>query len=158
MCTVKVKMTPEHKCSKKAYPLCAVVNEEEEAVVSVVCEGCVAQLGGCKHAVAFLAWLHRRSEEAAVTSTTCYWRKSVLSSVGRGLKFMKTSEMGKKAVQQLPASDGSAREEFAELCASKDIETQLTAYTSPIASIKKLSIHYLHAAFKNSGVSIYITI
>lgn len=38
--------------------------------------------GGCKHQVAFLLWLHRRSEEPSVTSKECYWKKSSLSSVG----------------------------------------------------------------------------
>lgn len=39
-------------------------------------------LGGCKHAVALLFWLHRRSEEPPTTSTVCYWKKSELSKVG----------------------------------------------------------------------------
>ncbi|KAL4718156.1 hypothetical protein ACJJTC_003371 [Scirpophaga incertulas] len=29
---------------------------------------CPASLGGCKHAVAFLMWVHRRSEEPSCTS------------------------------------------------------------------------------------------
>ncbi|KAJ8975149.1 hypothetical protein NQ317_012426 [Molorchus minor] len=36
--------------------------------------------GGCRHGVAFLLWLHRRSE--SVTSAECYWKKSALSKVG----------------------------------------------------------------------------
>ena len=40
-------------------------------------------LGHCKHAVAFLFWLHRRSEEPSVTSQTCYWKCSALSRVGK---------------------------------------------------------------------------
>ncbi|KAG8175683.1 hypothetical protein JTE90_010158 [Oedothorax gibbosus] len=100
-------------------------------------------------------WHGYSAEDAAVTSTTCYWRKSELSSVGRGLKFMKTSESGKKAVRHLPASDGSAREEFTELYASKGIfDTQLTAYTSPVVGIKELPLHYLHSAHKNTGAVI----
>lgn len=38
-------------------------------------------VGGCKHGVAFLFWLHRRSSEPSVTSTKCYWRKAKLSKV-----------------------------------------------------------------------------
>lgn len=39
-------------------------------------------LGGCKHRVAFIMWLHRRSEEPSPTEVTSYWKKSVLSSAG----------------------------------------------------------------------------
>ena len=37
--------------------------------------------GYCKHAVAFLGWLQRRSLEKSVTSTTSYWKKARLSNV-----------------------------------------------------------------------------
>lgn len=45
-------------------------------------------IGGCKHATAFLFWLHRRSEEPAVTSQVCYWRGSEMTKVGRKLKSL----------------------------------------------------------------------
>lgn len=49
--------------------------------------------GGCKHAIAFLMWIHRRSEDPAPTSVECYWKKSKLSSVGSTLKFVKSSDI-----------------------------------------------------------------
>ncbi|GBP54758.1 hypothetical protein EVAR_90042_1 [Eumeta japonica] len=78
-CTVKCKICPEHKVHAKLYGCTLVVDEENEVVLSVQCEDCVASQGGCKHAIAFLMWLHRRSEEPSCTSVECYWKKSKLS-------------------------------------------------------------------------------
>lgn len=44
-----------------------IVNEEEEKIKSALCEDCPAAAGGRKHAIAFLFWLHHRSEEPACT-------------------------------------------------------------------------------------------
>ncbi|GBM65843.1 hypothetical protein AVEN_12897-1 [Araneus ventricosus] len=60
--TVKAIVTPEHKISNKGYGITVICNEEDEVVLSALCDSCAASLGGCKHAIAFLAWLHRRSE------------------------------------------------------------------------------------------------
>ncbi|CAG9761284.1 unnamed protein product [Ceutorhynchus assimilis] len=79
ICTVKAKITPEHKVRNVAYRLQAVNNEEDEEVLSCECLDCPASAGGCKHGVAFLLWLHRRSEEPSVTSVECYWKKSKLA-------------------------------------------------------------------------------
>ncbi|GBP90081.1 hypothetical protein EVAR_27069_1 [Eumeta japonica] len=79
-CTVKCKICPEHKVHAKLYGCTLVVDEENEVVLSVQCEDCVASQGGCKHAIAFLMWLHRRSEEPSCTSVECYWKKSKLQS------------------------------------------------------------------------------
>ena len=38
-------------------------------------------LGGCKHAIAFIMWLHEKSNTPAPTQTECYWRKPKLSRV-----------------------------------------------------------------------------
>ncbi|GBP09593.1 hypothetical protein EVAR_76585_1 [Eumeta japonica] len=62
---------------------------------SVQCEDCVASQGGCKHAIAFLMWLHRRSEEPSCTSVECYWKKSKLSRVGSSMKYMTAKELSK---------------------------------------------------------------
>lgn len=45
VCTVKAKITPEHKIHKKAYNVCAVINEREEEVVSCTCLDCPASEG-----------------------------------------------------------------------------------------------------------------
>jgi hypothetical protein len=53
--------------------------------------------GGCKHAVAFLGWLHRRSEEPSPTSTICYWKKCALSSIGSTLTLVKCEALGQQS-------------------------------------------------------------
>lgn len=92
------KITPEHKIKKKAYAVKVVVDEKEESITSGECLDCVAAqgnvlpkliqiilikshciIGGCKHCVAFILWMHRRSEEPAITSTKCYWQGSKLA-------------------------------------------------------------------------------
>ncbi|KAJ8896602.1 hypothetical protein PR048_001946, partial [Dryococelus australis] len=65
-----------------------VVDTATETVLSVTCEDCPASQGGCKHGVGFLMLVHRRSEEPSPTSVECYWKKSVLSSVGSSIKFV----------------------------------------------------------------------
>ncbi|KAL1446238.1 hypothetical protein WDU94_003678 [Cyamophila willieti] len=85
LCTIKAKITPEHRLGEKAYNVVCVINEEKdkEEILQADCESCPASQGGCKHRVAFVMWLHRRFEEPSPTEVTSYWKKSVLSSSGR---------------------------------------------------------------------------
>lgn len=61
--------------------------------MSVQCHDCVASQGGCKHAIAFLMWVHRRSEEPSCTSLECYWKKSKLSRVDTTLKYITAQDL-----------------------------------------------------------------
>lgn len=72
LCYLKAKITPEHRINNKNYNVSYEINESEKEVIKVICDDCVASQGGCKHAVAFLMWLHRRSEEPSPTETVCY--------------------------------------------------------------------------------------
>lgn len=72
------------------------VDEKNGLILSAKCHDCAASEGGCKHAVAFLMWVHRRSEEPACTSVECYWRKAKLSKIGTSLKFILAREMTRK--------------------------------------------------------------
>lgn len=87
-CTVKAKICPEHKIHNKAYAVTVVIDEtEDNEVIDIAkCHDCVASKGGCKHAVAVVAWLHRRSEEPACTDVDCYWKKNALSQVGASVR------------------------------------------------------------------------
>ncbi|KAI4471882.1 hypothetical protein MML48_1g19446 [Holotrichia oblita] len=87
ICIVNARIAPEHKIHSKQYKVSAVINETEEDVISCECIDCAAAEGGCKHAVVFLMWLHRRSEEVEVTSTTCYWKRPALAEVGQSTKY-----------------------------------------------------------------------
>ncbi|XP_063893189.1 uncharacterized protein LOC135117617 [Helicoverpa armigera] len=103
LCVVKSKICPEHKFHGKLYGVTLVVDEVNETVVSVDCHDCVASQGGCKHAVAFLMWVHRRSEEPSVTSVECYWMKSKLSKVGTTIKYMTAKDLS-DAKPSLPSN------------------------------------------------------
>lgn len=81
-----------------------VVNENDKEIVSCECHDCAASAGGCKHAVAFLMWAHRRSEEPSCTSVECYWKKPTLSKVGTTLKYITVQQMCKKEVPHRPSS------------------------------------------------------
>lgn len=45
ICTVRAKITPEHKVVKKTYEVRAVINEQEEDVVSCKCLDYAASAG-----------------------------------------------------------------------------------------------------------------
>ncbi|CAG9762581.1 unnamed protein product [Ceutorhynchus assimilis] len=72
MCTVQGRICPEHKVRSKPYTVKCLVDEKDRVVEKVDCMDCAASAGGCKHSVAFLMWLHRRSEEPAPTAVSCY--------------------------------------------------------------------------------------
>ncbi|XP_050671060.1 uncharacterized protein LOC126969572 isoform X1 [Leptidea sinapis] len=112
LCTIKAKICPEHKVHAKLYGVSLVVDEQEETVKSVECHDCVASQGGCKHTMAFLMWVHRRSEDPSCTSIECYWRKSKLSRVGSTLKYITATELSKGS-PSLP-SDTEVFEKFVE--------------------------------------------
>lgn len=92
ICLIKRKITPEHNVRSKQYNVSVTVDEgtdeEDGNIVEVVCHDCAAFAGGCNHTVAFLMWLHRRSEEPSPTETTCYWKRSKMSKIGTALKFI----------------------------------------------------------------------
>ncbi|GBP91591.1 hypothetical protein EVAR_54560_1 [Eumeta japonica] len=77
ICTVKCRVCPEHKVRSKPYTVTIIVDEKNSVIISSQCHDCAASAGGCKHAVAFLMWLHRRSEEPSCTQVQCYWKKLV---------------------------------------------------------------------------------
>ncbi|KAF5282428.1 hypothetical protein FQA39_LY17543 [Lamprigera yunnana] len=93
ICTVKCKICPEHKVHAKLYGVTLTVDEDEEKVTSVQCHDCVAAQGGCKHAIALLMWIHRRSGEPSCTEVQCYWLKFKLSRVGTTLKFITAKDL-----------------------------------------------------------------
>ncbi|CAH2098027.1 unnamed protein product [Euphydryas editha] len=120
ICTVKCRVCPEHKVRSKPYTVTLIVDEKNSIVISSQCHDCAASAGGCKHAVAFLMWLHRRSEEPSCTQIECYWKKSKLSKVGTTLKFITSKELAKG--QASTSSDASVFEKFVEQATGKGIQ------------------------------------
>lgn len=120
---MKCKITPEHKVRNKPYRIEAKISEAEETILYCKCLDCPASKGeffiiqdlckvllsicfnfsgGCKDSVAFILWLHRRSEEPSVTSVECYWKVSKLSKVGSTTKFITLGDLASKNVPTLP--------------------------------------------------------
>ena len=94
ICTVYGRVTPEHMVSKPPYRVYCVVDESRLEIVDAYCLDCKASEGGCKHAVAFVYWIHRRNEDKSVTEVKCYWAKSALSSV-MTKKYMEAREFSR---------------------------------------------------------------
>ncbi|KAJ8676813.1 hypothetical protein QAD02_012600 [Eretmocerus hayati] len=107
LCTVKARMSPEHRTEQTPYSVTVIVDEDLKKIVEISCDGCAAGPGGCKHVFAFLMWFNRRSEEPARTEIECYWKESVLSGVGKNIPFILAAGMlkDKKRVNQPLTSD-----------------------------------------------------
>ncbi|XP_072384698.1 uncharacterized protein [Diabrotica undecimpunctata] len=125
ICTVRAKITPEHNVKKKQYAVSCEINEETEEVLDLKCYDCAASLGGCKHQIAFLMWLHRRSEEPSKTEVTCYWAKSKLSKVGTSIKYLTLKDFG--APEELSSDEDSNQflQEVIDMGIKNQSESQL---------------------------------
>lgn len=110
LCELKAKITPEHKIKSKNYNVQCIINTAEKSVLEAKCYDCAASEVGCKHAVVFLMWLHRRSEEPSPTEKTCYWKKSLLSASSTTNKFINTSDFSKTKITAI--YDNSLLEEY----------------------------------------------
>ncbi|XP_063384368.1 uncharacterized protein LOC134670471, partial [Cydia fagiglandana] len=81
----------------------------------VSCHDCAASQGGCKHALCFLMWLVKRTEEPSPTSTECYWKRPKLSEAITKDKFIAISDIGKKrSHSSISSCDVPTLEDFLE--------------------------------------------
>lgn len=149
---MKCTVCPEHKVRSKPYAATLVVDEQEEVVTSVKCHDCPASEGGCKHGVAFLMWLHRRSEEPSCTSIECYWKKSNLAKVGTSTKILSAREMAKRKPKQF-APDGGLMNEFVKECKARKINNCQFIKHEPDYrdSSTILSLHHLMMAYNEEN-------
>ena len=128
------------------------IDENVGRILGAICEDCVASKGGCKHCVALLMWLHRRSEEPSPTSVVSYWEKPKLGRVGSNIKFILAKDIG-SSDQQLPQPSNTSScapqvfKEFTEYCSKQGIYTQIGRYVST-GDYEHLSIHTLFSEFK----------
>ncbi|RVE51656.1 hypothetical protein evm_003628 [Chilo suppressalis] len=151
ICTLKARITPEHKVRKTPYHVTLIYDEKESIIENVQCHDCAASAGGCKHAIAFLSWVHRRSEEPSPTSVKCYWSKAKLSSVGSVIKFVKIKEIGETSTTANNGhTDGSFMKSVMEEYKKRNIETQISKYYNVSSIFTKLSIHLLYHSFKTT--------
>ncbi|KAJ8672146.1 hypothetical protein QAD02_003405 [Eretmocerus hayati] len=153
-CKVQGKICPEHRVNSKNYTVRVVINEEKETIEQAQCLDCAASEGGCKHAVALLAWIYRKSEEASPTSVTCYWKKSALSRVGTSIKYFTIKEMvgnGAPSRVSRPSPDpldNSVLRRVLQHNRSIDNNSHLLQFHSQ-NTVQKLSLH--HQAISYSG-------
>jgi hypothetical protein len=98
--TVLSCFAPEHKVTSNGYKVEIVVDSAKGEITSCKCYGCIAALGGCKHQLALLGWMHRRFEDKTPTEKACYWKKSKLSNVGKTIKFILVKDLGRKSKEK----------------------------------------------------------
>ncbi|KAJ2951893.1 hypothetical protein O0L34_g4143 [Tuta absoluta] len=150
ICIVKCRITPEHRVRKKPFRCSLECNEKEDEVLCVTCDDCAASRGGCKHAIALLMWLHRRTEEPSPTDVKCYWKKSKLAGVGTTEKFIKAKDFGAQ-LQHV----GDESKQFFEKLVPKlyelNVECSLAQYVTEKQEVQKISMHYLICTFKQSA-------
>lgn len=155
VCTVKAKVTPEHRIKSRAYCCTFTCDEKEETVLNVDCHDCAAQKGGCKHSVAFLMWLHRRSEEPSPTEKKCYWAKPKLATIGTTTKFIKAKDIVSSSVTiDDKNTDNTKVDQFflavVQSLKENSIKNQLSAYVTK-NELKKISLHNLVHQYKKEG-------
>ncbi len=95
ICSLVARITPEHKNTATPYEVKSEIDEKKEDIISASCV-CSAKNGGCKHVIAFLCWLHRRTEDKSRTEVLAYWKKAPLSDVGKNIKTVFATDFAKK--------------------------------------------------------------
>jgi len=135
----------------KNYTVSCVIDEGQQEVKEVKCHDCPASEGGCKHSVAFLMWLHRRSEEPSPTDTICYWKKSKLAGSLSSRSFITTSDFGppKKAHIEEAKVDTFFRA-YIEEAKKLNIKNTLLSYNG-VQKFHALSLHTLFHSYKKNG-------
>lgn len=152
-CFVRGRICPEHRVRVKPYQVICEINEDAKKIITIQCLDCAASAGGCKHAIAFLMWLHRRTEEPAPTTIACYWKKPVLSQIGGNIKFIKAVDIGKRkkrSHKNVPDCQGFL-EEVVKNIKDHDIDyiCPLTVHNRQLTTnvVTKLSIHRMFLDF-----------
>ncbi|KAJ8963991.1 hypothetical protein NQ314_005203 [Rhamnusium bicolor] len=145
VCTVRGRICPEHKVKAKPYSVTFILNEKESVIQEINCMDCAASAGGFKHSIAFLMWLHRRSEEPAPTTVACYWKKPILAQVGSTIKFIKAEALGKplkKPSIQIPTTT-TFLEEVLQMSKKHDYICPFFNHSTLPSGARKLAIHQM---------------
>lgn len=103
-------------------------------------------VGGCKHALAFLMWVHRRSEEPSPTDITSYWMKPRLSAVGTSTKFITAANFSKTSSLCPPSTSNNGTtfmEQIVAIGLREKLPGQILKYASDVEQDKfnKLSMY-----------------
>ncbi|XP_046735004.1 uncharacterized protein LOC124404715 [Diprion similis] len=169
ICTVKRRVCPEHKVRSKAYVATITINEKDNEIQNVQCHDCAAATGGCKHALAFLMWLHRRSEDPAPTEVECYWKKSRLSGVGSAIKYIESKDLGNqdsRSVLSHPPNNETFLQKVLDIAQAQQIDGQISRISFQLIGERtsNLSMHrlalqfYLHESPQCKSVGDFLTL
>ncbi|XP_046744287.1 uncharacterized protein LOC124410167 [Diprion similis] len=146
-CDVRGKVCPEHRVNSKAYNVSMMVDEKNESIDRVTCEDCAASAGGCKHTIAFLMWVHRRSEEPEPTATVCYWKKPRLAQVAANVRSLKAKDLRpRRADPDLPDNTDFLKTVLNEL-RKRQFDCQISRHFINNDSPKVLSLHNIMLQF-----------
>ncbi|KAF5274920.1 hypothetical protein FQR65_LT16831 [Abscondita terminalis] len=162
LCTVQGRICPEHKVRSKTYSVCLIVDEIQEKIVNVFCKDCAASSGmWWLHALPFLMWMHRRSEDPAPTEVTSYLVKPRLSGVGTSKRFIKAEEFSqqlatsKTSILSSPSLNNSTfRQEVLNLGKQNQADGKIMSYNFGNIKQKKYdcaSIYKLLLQFASGG-------
>lgn len=162
MYTVKARVVPEHKVTRRQYSVVAIVNTQLEKIEDVYCEsendGCKAAAGGCKHAVAFLFFLYEKYSSPSPTDATCLWKVPQLARVDENIdKFdlgLCTSS-GIKRKSDTENGSGRFLKTLLEKCPGAHTNTVLK-YHKPPTDSDQCSMHNLMLDFKSKPQSSYV--
>lgn len=162
MCTIKCKVCPEHRVRSRSYAATMLVDEKEGKVISVQCHDCAASTGGCKHAVAFLMWVHRRSEEPSSTEILCYWKKSSLAQVGTNLRYVTAKDLstGRRLCTTQTAPQNNILKKFLQAAVNRGVTNcELLTYNNcSLNDYEKLSLHYLIIEHGNGNCDSFLAV
>ncbi|XP_046404834.1 uncharacterized protein LOC124170180 [Ischnura elegans] len=145
ICSMKARICPEHKINESGYRVILDVDEKADIIINVNCEDCPAAKGGCKHALAFLMWVHRRSEEPSPTDIACYWKKPALASTGASKKFLMLSDlhdMNREKHTSLPDCDNFLNKVLT-FGQRRHVDSQLSRHNYEVNELMQLSIFRL---------------
>lgn len=98
-------------------------------------------------------WVHRRSEEPSCTELECYWKKSMLSSVGAKNKFVTVGEFGAPPEKRLAnAPEGTFLQSVLKNAKERSSSMQLLKHFSEGDEwLNQFSIHHLLIKFIKTG-------
>ena len=155
MCILKARFIPEHRVRTAGYRVIAFIDEgrEEDKIINAECLDCAASMGGCKHIIAFIMWIHRESELPPPTEVKYYLKKSPLSAVGTTIKFIKGKDMAPSPTRSRETSNDPNNGFLAKVIqhgaangSQAELIFQLTDQTKPL---KELEITTLLFEFEN---------
>ncbi|XP_055525707.1 uncharacterized protein LOC129718692 [Wyeomyia smithii] len=159
--TIRARIVPEHKVTKRQYSVVAIINTADEEVIDVYCEsesdGCKAAAGGCKHAVAFLFFLYDKYNQPSPTELSCLWKIPQLAKVDENIDnfdLAKCNRSGVTAVKTTGNDSGRFLQLLLEKCPEAQTNTFLK-YHQSYPQVESYAMHCLILDFKRAGQPSY---